>query len=141
MNALVNSIEGVLFATLLLCPFGLLALLGGMGTQEAVRQGHRVRSALCFLPIQALMVLLLFVPSLAESSAQPFPWVPVYCLCLIVAASYLGTCVFSAVAVVRYGQKKTHIGAAVAGAGLILLMALLGCYSAICRSARYDASQ
>lgn len=123
-----NIIESFLFATLLFCPFGLLALLGGMGTQESVRLGHRVRAALCFLPIQALMVLLLFAPSLAESSAQPFPWVPVYCLCLTVAAAYLGACVFSAVAVVRYGKKKTHIGAAVAGAGLILLMAALGCY-------------
>lgn len=128
MNALVESMEGVLFATLLFCPFGLLALLGGMGTQESVRQGHRVRAALCFLPIQALMVLIFFVPSVAESSAQPFPWGPVYCLCLTVAAAYLGACVFSAVAVVRYGKKKTHIGAAMAGAGLILLMALLGCY-------------
>lgn len=128
MNALVNSMEGVLFATLLFCPFGLLALLGGMGTQESVRQGHRVRAALCFLPIQALMVLLFFVPSLEESSAQPFPWVPVYCLCMAIAAAYLGICVFSAVAVVRYGKKKTHIGAAVAGAGLILLTSALGCY-------------
>lgn len=123
-----NIIESFLFATLLLCPFGLLALLGGMGTQEAVRQGHRVRSALCFLPIQALLVLLLFAPSLAEYSAQPFPWVPVYCLCLTVAAAYLGACVFSAVAVVRYGKKKTHIGAAVAAAGLILLTVVLGYY-------------
>lgn len=128
MNALVESMEGVLFATLLFCPFGLLALLGGMGTQESVRQGHRVRAALCFLPIQALMVLLFFVPTLAEASAQPFPWGPVYCLCLTVAAAYLGACVFSAVAVVRYGKKKTHIGAAVAGAGLILLTVVLGYY-------------
>lgn len=128
MNALGDSLEGVLFATLLFCPFGLLSLLGGMGTQEAVRQGHRVRAALCFLPIQALLVLLLFVPSLTESSAQPFPWGPVYCLCLTVAAAYLGACVFSAVAVVRYGKKKTHISAAVAGAGLILLTVVLGYY-------------
>lgn len=128
MNAFGDSMEGVLFATLFFCPFGLLALLGGMGTQDAVRQGHRVRAALCFLPILALLVLLLFVPSLAEATAQPFPWVPVYCLCLTVAAAYLAACVFSAVAVVRYGKKKTHIGAAAAGAGLILLMAALGCY-------------
>lgn len=121
-----DIIETILLGTLLFCPFGLLALMGGMGTLVAVRHRHGVRAALIFLPIQALLFFFIFVPS--WDSGEPYPWCPAYGLCLAVAAAYLASVVFTSYAVIRYGKKKTSIGAAVAVVLLILLMVALGYY-------------
>lgn len=121
-------VEGLLFISFLFCPFGLLSLLCGWGTQEAVRRGRPVGAALCFLPIQALFVLFFFVPQWDEPLTSPFPWLPVYALCFAVCAAYLATCVFSVLSVIRYGEKRTALGAAVIAAFLFLLMLALGYY-------------
>lgn len=121
-------IEGLLFITFLFCPFGLLALLCGWGTQAAVRRGRPVGAALTFLPIQALFVLFFFVPQWDESSTSPFPWLPVYALCFAVCAAYLAACVFCCLSVIRYGKKKTSLGSAAVGILLLLLMLALGYY-------------
>lgn len=121
-------IEGLLFITFLFCPFGLLALLCGWGTQAAVRRGHPVGAALTFLPIQALFVLFFFVPQWDEPSTSPFPWLPVYALCFAACAAYLAACVFSCLSVIRYGKKKASLGSAAVGILLLLLMLALGYY-------------
>lgn len=121
-----DIIETFLLGTLLFCPFGLLGLLSGMGTQAAVRRGRGVSAALTFLPIQTLFFFVVFVPS--WDSGEPYPWCPAYGLCLAAAAAYLASVVFTSYAVIRYGKKKTSIGAAVAVVLLILLMVALGYY-------------
>lgn len=128
MSAVNEVIEGLLYITFLFCPFGLLALLCGWGTQQAVRRGRLMRAALCFLPIQALLFLIFFVPQWDEPSTSPFPWLPVYALCFAACAAYLAACVFSCLSVIRYGKKMTSLGSAAVGLLLLLLMLALGYY-------------
>lgn len=120
-------IEGMLFITLLFCPFALLSLLSGWGTQEAVGRGHQLWAALCFLPIQALLFIF-FLPNLDSPEALPPPWLPISCLSLAIVSAYLAACVLSRLSVICYGQKKTNIGMGLIGIFLLLLMLALGYY-------------
>lgn len=121
-------IEGFLLGALLFCPFGLLALLCGWGTQETIRRGRQVWAALCFLPIQTLLFLIFFLPSLDSPEALPIPWLPISCLTLAIVSAYLAVCVLSRLSVICYGQKKTNIGMGLIGIFLLLLMLALGYY-------------
>lgn len=121
-----DIIKTILLGTLLFCPVGLLGLLSGLGTQAAGLRRHGVSAALTFLPIQAPLFFFIFVPS--WDSGEPYPWCPAYGLCLAVAAAYLASVEFTSYAVIRYGKKKTSIGAAVAVVLLMLLTVALGYY-------------